>query len=100
MGSGKFQWERKDAGLSGWMLTDIWLKDATMPSKGYVSFTYTPTWSGATSKRGGLNGSGERNTAAGNAEKTWREVMCPLQRALLSVVSDYHYHCFIINTRS
>lgn len=62
---GRFQWERKDAVQAGWMITDSWLKDATMPTKGFVSFVYQPT--------------------VGDNEH-WRDVIYPLQRGLLGMV--------------
>lgn len=64
--NGKFQWERKDAVQAGWMITDSWLKDATMPSKGYLSFYYKPTV---------------------DDDEHWVEEIYPLQRGLLGVVS-------------
>ena len=62
--NGKFQWERKDQVQAGWMITDNWLKDATMPIKGFIAYTYKPTCD----------------------EKFWKENIYSLQRALLSAV--------------
>mmetsp|Transcript_22581 Transcript_22581/g.42113 ORF Transcript_22581/g.42113 Transcript_22581/m.42113 type:complete len:1139 (+) Transcript_22581:708-4124(+) len=63
--NGCFQWERRDAVQAGWMITDSWLKDATMPNKGYVSFYYKPTV---------------------EDEQHWVDEIYPLQRGLLGVV--------------
>lgn len=89
MTQGKFQWDRKDSAQAGWVITDNWLKDSGMPTKGFVSFVYMPTdsCSVGVSAAAAVAASGEKEKDRRAEERNWKDVLCPLQRALLAVVS-------------